>query len=136
MQELTFLEERDEALFVAYKNALRQPDVKSHQQAIEVAINSPTSQFWIEPYRAYREILWRKGSRRPFDISRNRRRLVDALYKRYLELKDKPSFRGCSTFFISQFAINTPAEGFYLSYRSAVRIINRKRNELRREKVE
>jgi hypothetical protein len=130
LEELTFLEERDEALFVAYKNALRQPDCKSHQQAISMAINSPTSQFWIEPYRAYREILWRKNGRRPFGVKRYRKELIDDLYTAYIRLKEQPMFRGCSTFFISQFAVGcTAPRGFYLSMRSAIRIINRKRHE-------
>ena len=133
MDELTFLEERDEALFVAYKTALRQPDCKSHQQAIDMAINSPTSQFWISPLMAYREILWRKsGHRRYQRIRGNRSRLVDDLYARYLDLSKQPLFRGCSTFFISQFAVGSVApRGFYISKRSAVRIINRKRYEKR-----
>ena len=130
MDELTFLEERDEALFVAYKNALRQPDCKSHQQAIDMAINSPTSQFWISPFRAYREILWRKSGKRPSHISNTRSRLVEDLYVAYLRMKEQPMFRGCSTFFISQFAVGSSApRGFYISKRSAIRIINRKRNE-------
>ena len=130
MDELTFLEERDEALFVAYKNALRQLDCKSHQQAIDMAINSPTSQFWIEPYRAYREILWRKNGRRPFGVKQYRKMLIDDLYAAYVKLKSQPMFRGCSTFFISQFAVGcTAPRGFYISTRSAIRIINRKRHE-------
>jgi hypothetical protein len=129
LNELTFFEERDEALFVAYKNALRQPDVKSHQQAIQVAISSPTSQFWIEPYRAYLEILWRKRNRRPHQISATRKILVDDLYNEYLKLKEQPLFRGCSTYFISQFAACRPAKGFYISELTATRIIHRKRHE-------
>jgi hypothetical protein len=133
VEELTFLEERDEALFVAYKNALRQPDCKSHQQAIDIAINSPTSQFWICPYRAYREILWRKNGHRPSRMSNGRRNLVDDLFAAYQRLERLPMFRGCSTFFISQFAAGSAApRGFYLSKRSAIRIINRKRHESRR----
>jgi hypothetical protein len=130
LEELTFLEERDEALFVAYKNALRQPDCKSHQQAIDMAINSPTSQFWISPFRAYREILWRKRGNRPSKMNACRRLLVEDLYKAYLRIKEQPTFRGCSTFFISQFAVGCAApRGFYMSTRSAIRIINRKRHE-------
>ena len=133
MEELTFIKERDEALFVAYKNALRQPDCKSHQQAISIAINSPTSQFWIEPYRAYIEILWRKRNRRPHSISKTRKMLVDDLYGEYLRLKEQPMFRGCSTYFISQFAACRPApRGFYISELTATRIIHRKKHESRK----
>ena len=129
MDELTFLEERDEALFIAYKNALRQPDCKSHQQAIDMAINSPTSQFWISPFQAYREILWKKKGVRPNHIRPLRKDLVNALYQRYELLCSKPTFRGCSTFFVAQFAMYESAPKFFLSTRSAIRIINRKRNE-------
>lgn len=129
MRELTFFEERDEALYQAYVNALRQPDVKSHQQAIEVAINSPTSQFWISPIQAYREILWKKKGVRPNHIRPLRHDLVDELYERYESLSHRPTFQGCSTYFISQFSAQSRASKFYLSMRSAVRIINRKRRE-------
>jgi hypothetical protein len=131
LQELTFIEERDEALYQAYVNALHQPDVKSHQQAIEVAINSPTSQFWISPIQAYREILWKKKGIRPNHIRPLRHDLVAELYERYKELSLRPTFRGCSTYFISQFSAQSRASKFYLSTRSAVRIINRKRREKR-----
>lgn len=132
MEEKTFIVERDDALFAAYKNALRQPDVKSHQQAIRVAISSPTSQFWIEPYRAYREILWCKNGRRPFRISRHRKELVEDLYREYLRLKEQPMFRDCSTYFVSQFAACRIApRGFYISELTATRIIHRKRYEKR-----
>lgn len=131
MRELTFFEERDEALYQAYVTALRQPDVKSHQQAIEVAINSPTSQFWISPIQAYREILWKKNGVRPNHIRHLRHDLVVELYDRYNDLSQKPAFRGCSTFFITQFSIQSGASKFFISMRSAVRIINRKRREKR-----
>ena len=131
LSESTFIEERDEALYQAYVTALRQPDVKSHQQAIKVAINSPTSQFWIEPYRAYLEILWRNRNSRPYPTGKYRKELVDDLYREYLALKDTCLFRDTSTYFVSQFAAGRPARGFYLSMRSAVRIINRKRREKR-----
>ena len=132
MREQTFIEERDEALYMAYINALRQPDVKSHQQAIVTAINSPTSRFWICPYRAYREILWCQNGKRPSHISKTRNELVIDLYNKYNEIKDKPSFRGCSTFFISQFAVASPTKCFYISYLTASRIIHKKREERRR----
>lgn len=131
MREQTFFEERDNALYDAYVTALRQPGVKSHQQAIETAINSPTSRFWISPFRAYREILWRKNGYRPHGgISKNRRALVDDLYSEYLRLRDRHMFRGCSTFFIIQFVVGMPAPGgFYMSATTAERIIYRKRCE-------
>lgn len=131
MSELAFIEERDEALYQAYVTALRQPDVRSHQQAIEVAINSPTSQFWVSPIQAYREILWKKKGVRPNHIRPLRHDLVDELYDRYNELSQKPTFRGCSTFFITQFSLQSRASKFFISMRSAVRIINRKRREKR-----
>ena len=131
MEEKTFIEERDEALYQAYVTALRQPDVKSHQQAIQVAVNSPTSQFWIEPYRAYLEILWLENKRRPKPIRSYRKQLVEDLYAAYLSVKDLPLFKGCSILFISQYAVGLPARSFYMSEITAKRIINRKRREKR-----
>ena len=129
MRDLTFITERDDALYQAYVTALRQPDVKSHQQAIQVAVNSPTSQFWIEPYRAYLEILWLENKRRPKPIRSYRKQLVEDLYAAYLSVKDLPLFKGCSILFISQYAVGLPARSFYMSEITAKRIINRKRRE-------
>ena len=134
LRDLTFIKERDDALYKAYVTALRQPDVKSHQQAIEVAANSPTSQFWIEPYRAYLEILWRENGYRPKPIRTYRKQLVDDLYEAYLSVKNLPLFRGCSIFFVSQYVVGLPARSFYMSGKTAKRIINRKRREKRRGK--
>lgn len=131
MRDLTFIKERDDALYKAYVTALRQPDVKSHQQAIEVAVNSPTSQFWIEPYRAYLEILWREKNCRPKPIRSYRKQLVDDLYEAYLSVKNLTLFRGRSILFISQYAVGLPARSFYMSEITAKRIINRKRRERR-----
>ena len=131
MRDLTFIKERDDALYKAYVTALRQPEVKSHQQAIEVAVNSPTSQFWIEPYRAYLEILWREKNCRPKPIRSYRKQLVDDLYAAYLSVKDLPMFKGYSILFISQYAVGLPARSFYMSKITAKRIINRKRREKR-----
>lgn len=80
---------------------------------------------------AYREILWRMHGHRRYKNIRDRRRcLVDDLYGVYLDLVKQPVFRGCSVFFVSQFAADSVApRGFYLSRRSAIRIINRKRSE-------
>ena len=131
MRDLTFIKERDDALYQAYVTALRQPDVKSHQQAIQVAVNSPTSQFWIEPYRAYLEILWLENKRRPKPIRSYRKQLVEDLYAAYISVKNLPLFKGCSILFISQYAVGLPARSFYMSEITAKRIINRKRREKR-----
>lgn len=50
-------DERDRCLYAAYLDALHKPEIKGHRQAINKALASPTSRFWISPLQAYRYIM-------------------------------------------------------------------------------
>lgn len=116
-----YYEERCGAFLKAYRNALSRKDIRSHNEALVAAMKSPADRYWVSVFQAYRYILlYRKGM---LPRSESKRRLVCDLYREFERLSAKPTFRGCSTFFIVQFAVGMPAPEFYLSHRTARRII-------------
>ena len=58
-----------------------------------------------------------------------RKKMINDIYEKYKELESKPTFSGCSTFFLVQFAVEQQAPEFYLSYNRAVAIITRIKRE-------
>lgn len=130
---IEFIPVRDRELYNAYKTAFRRPDVKSHKQAIQAAIKSGTSRFWISTFQAYREILKIKKGKPTGCVRTVRKRMIQKIYSAYQELEKKPAFRGCSTFFITSFAVQREAPEFYISYSRALAIISRINRERRNE---
>lgn len=121
-----YYEERCGAFVKAYRNALSRKDIHSHNEALEAAMKSPADRYWVSVFQAYRYILlYRKGV---LPRSQSKRRLVSDLHVEYERLAAKPTFKGCSTFFIVQFAVGMPAPEFYLSRRTARRIIEKSRH--------
>lgn len=135
-QKSEFIIERDNALYKAYRDALRSEKVHSHQQAIRVALNSPTSRFWIPSFQAYREILKVKKTGEIKSPRGIREKLIKDLYDKYLILKEKPMFRGYSTYFITCFVVSEAAPRFYISYSRALSIISRMRKQKQRRRKE
>lgn len=127
LSESEYYRERDEAFYRAYREALSRRDVRTHEDALRAALHSHTSQHWIPPFQAYRRILsCRKGV---YPKSERKRRLAESLYREYLQVCQVWYFKDCSTYFKAQFAVGRPADGFYISMRTARRIIERKRHE-------
>lgn len=128
--------ERDRCLYAAYLEALRDPNVKGHRQAINKAIASPTCRFWISPLQAYRYIMRvKKQEERPLATGEIRRRIMGEVFRLYEEMREKRAFKGCSVYFIASFLVHHEAPEFYLSYDRAYCIINkmkRKRNRGRK----
>lgn len=130
---IEFISMRDRELFEAYRSALRRSDIRSHKEAIHAAINSPTSRFWISPFQAYRCILkLQKGQK---SCMRGiRQKMISDLYQVFLEMSNnRREFKGCSTYFITGFAVNHSAPGFYISYHRASAIISRMNRERKHE---
>lgn len=126
MSESEYYRERDAAFYQAYKDALKRHDVHSHDEALHAAIHTPTSQHWIPPFQAYRRVLsCRKGV---YPKSERKRRLTESLYREYQKVSSVWYFRDCSTYFKTQFAVGRPAAEFYISMRTARRIVERARH--------
>lgn len=124
MASPTYIKERDAELFLRYYQTQKQEPTLSIEQAIRKAIKSPTSHYHVSLYETYREILNIIHKREPSrHMKPMRRKQIADIYKKYCELASKPTFKGCSVFFIVQFAIAEPAPQFYLSYSRAVNII-------------
>ena len=130
-----FIRARDEELYSAYKECLRKKEVRSHQKAIEMAIKSPTSRFWISIFWTYKEILRLKRGKPIMHIRSDRKRMVEKIYDIYQSLEQRPEFRRSSPFFIVSFAIQQPAPEFYISYSRALTIISKMRNDEKRKSV-
>lgn len=132
MAPSVYYDERSVAFFKAYKKALSRKDIHSHNEALLAAISSPADRFWVSVFQAYRYVLLYKKGVMPSSASK--RKLVSDLYIEYERLAGRSMFSGCSTFFIVQFAVGMPAPEFYMSYRTARRIIERMRHDKRQNK--
>lgn len=121
-----YYEEKYGAFLKAYREALSRKEIHSHSEALVSAMKAPADRYWVSVFQAYRYILlYRKGI---LPRSDTKRRLVLDLYAEYERLALRPTFKDCSTFFIVQFAVGMPAPEFYLSYRTARRIIEKSRH--------
>lgn len=127
--------ERDRCLYAAYLEALRDPDVKGHRQAINKAIASPTCRFWISPLQAYRYIMRvKKLEGRPLATGETRRRIMEDVFRLYEEMRTKRAFKCSSVYFIASFLVYHEAPEFYLSYDRAYCIINKMKRKRNRER--
>ena len=130
------IHQRDEELYLAYKKAFSQPNT-THIQAVQAAIHTPTSRYWVSPYYVYRDIRSRlRGYRTKYDpVSRRKKpravraTMYDELFQIYKSLTRQRYFRGYSTYFLVSFVINHQAPCFYIELRHAQRIIARMRKE-------
>lgn len=128
-----FIKERNKELYDAYKNCMRRKEVKSHKDAIRMAVKSKTSRFWISSFWTYKEILRLKRGKGIMHARDGRKRMIEKIYEIYTALEQKPEFRKCSPYFIVSFALQQPAPEFYISYSRALSIINKMRKNDNRE---
>lgn len=127
-----FIPERDKELYEAYRKAMRDRSVKSHQEAIEMAINSKASRFYISTFQAYRGILRIRRGEKKEGTRPVRDRMINDIYERVKELSGRREFKGCSIFFITSFAVFQEAPSFYISYSRALSIISKLKRERRK----
>lgn len=125
MAGFEYIDERDEALFQAYKDALRRKDVKTHNDAVNAAINTPTKRYWVSPHHVCRKILKYKKLQSTENVRPIREQALKEIYDIYQQLEKKPTFKGASAFFITTFAVQHQAPQFYLSHTRASAIISR-----------
>lgn len=126
MSNSSYILERDMELYLRYHEARKRNPALSCEQAIRQAVNSPTSRHWVsfnEVYRGVLNLIHGRGHSKKMKAIR--RKQIEDIYSIYKELAVRPTFKGCSVFFIVQFAIAEPAPQFYLSYPRARDIICR-----------
>lgn len=121
-----FALQRYKALWDAYCDAMSSPDVHSHSEALKKAISSPTSRYWISASEATRQIsLILAGQEPKYAKGGKKWKMIWKVYDEFLRLKELRQFKGCSTYFITSFAVLHPADSFYISFDRARRIINK-----------
>ncbi len=138
MSAIIEIKQRDEEFYQAYRKAFQQPGI-THKQAIQLAIHTPTSRYWVSSSYVYRDILSRiRGYAKRYDPSRRcnkhhpcKSNMYDELFAIYKRLSRQRYFQGCSVYFIVSFVINSPAPRFYIGHCQAQRIITQKRKEAR-----
>lgn len=133
MAGFEYIDERDEALYKAYLEALKKKQVKSHTEAIIEAINTPTKRFWISPHHACRKILKFKKMKEMGNARPIREEALKEIFAIYEKLETKPTFKGASAFFITTFAVQHEAPKFYISPTRAGAIISRMKRRRREQ---
>ena len=130
MSALCDIHERNAELYQAYKMAMSERGM-THSRAVEIAIQSPSSRYWVSPLYVYREIRTRlRGYARRYDPVMRRKKprackadMYNELWEIYKRLREKTYFKGCSTYFLVSFVVNQRAPHYYLSYREGLVII-------------
>lgn len=109
-------------LWLAFRRAL--PHAKSYNDAIRLAINSPSSRFWISPESARKEINARNNGRKSiYKMGGNKRKVFNIIYERYKKLRESRYFQKGSIYFVLSFALEGEAPCLYISYERARKII-------------
>lgn len=125
-------EERDNALYLAYKEAKKKlyesfdgdsEEARNiHNLALEMAIETRQDRFWITQDRTYRILRLLKSNKMP-KTWRTRRKMNEELLAAYERLKKKRMFMGMPLRFIASFVTFEPASGFFMSKSRAGRAI-------------
>lgn len=119
---------RQECLWKAYKEALKRPEIRSHEDAVRAAMNSPSPRFWISTKEAARQIArLERGQNTTYRINSCKQEIIKEVYKRYLRLK-RGFLKGSSIYMITSFAVMSEAPKMYISYNRARIIISSIRN--------
>ncbi len=116
--------ERDYELYAAYRRFMNEINV-THAKAVELAVKSPASRYWVSPNYLYREIRRREAGKETEKKSRTMRKspLYDRLYSDYLTIRERPTCRGLSKLALCDLLVNRPAPSFFLSEKRADEII-------------
>ena len=124
-----FKEEKQKALFRAYKNARKAlynsgiPSNMIHKEAIRMAINTPQDRFWITPYRVYRLLIDVVNKKRDHMTYGTRKEMYRQIVDTYYKIRGKRIFSGRPLIYIAQFVAYEPSQGFYMSESRAGRMI-------------
>lgn len=119
-----YIEARDRDLYEAYRRAWAN-GAKTHDQAIEIARNSPPRQLYVSEYYIYKIILAKRRGI-PFQNKKHhkvRHELYTHIVEEYERLKDKPMFNVMYISEIINYIVSRPPKAFYLSQYTATRII-------------
>ena len=124
---------RDEALFEAYTQAIRDMDFASQSEAIDYVRRNKAPRFYIDGHFCA-IIIGRMQKGMPTQLKgEQRKRKFDELYRLFREEKAKPENEGVSDGEICMRIVEMPAPEFYLNYRAASGIVARQREMRQKE---
>lgn len=120
-------EERDRALFDAYREAMGEHDFKTLKEAVNFVRNSPAPKWFTSPDRCAAEISRMIRGMRPFVRGRVRLKKYSDLLKAYKTACADPANELCCHYAICEKIVETPAPQWYLGYKQAFDIIIREK---------
>ena len=117
-------QERDNELYAIYRRFMKEINV-THAKAVELAVKSPASRYWVSPNYLYREIRRREAGNEMKEKSRTMRKssVYDSLYSDYLTIRERPTYCGLSKLALCDLLVNRPAPSFFISEKRADEII-------------
>lgn len=127
-----YQEQRDRDLLRAFREQLAQKDAKNIWDALERAVNSPASRFWVSEYRAASVIA---AMMRGADISRMtkmKQEMFTEIYSRVKVLMQKRPKDNLLDIVCS--VVNSPAPKFYLTRGSANVIIHKAKKRWKKQR--
>lgn len=133
-KDTSLREQRDEALFEAYTQAIREKFFASQSDAIDYVRRNKAPRFYIDGHFCA-IIIGRMQKGLPTQLKgEQRKRKFDELFRLFKEEKAKPENAGVSDGEICMRIVEMPAPEFYLNYRAASGIIAKER-EMRQKKM-
>ena len=122
-------EQRDKAIFDAYKKALAERDFQTQSEAVEYVRTHPAPRFFISAEFCAIVISRLAAGKHPGVSGHQRIRKFRELYRRYLIETDKPENASLSMREICWRIVDQEAPEFYLNFRATSEIINRQREK-------
>ena len=122
-------EQRDKAIFDAYRKALVEQGFQTQSEAVEYVRTHPAPRFFVSAKFCQIVIGRLIAGKHPGVSGKQRIRKFRELYRRYLIEKDKPENADLSVYEISWRIVDQQAPEFYLNFRAASEIINRQREK-------
>ena len=116
-------QQRDEALFFAYQEALKERAFKTQKEAIDYVLAHPAPQWFVSREFCAAVISCRLRGKCHYRMSKTKSRKFDALLNLYLEKRKEFPYCGMKHLAICEAIVEMPAPEWFLGYDMASRII-------------
>lgn len=121
------MEERDKAFYKAYRKAW-DDGARTHGEAVDAALASPTDRLWIsERYARIVIDKFRAGE----SVGSSRMGMYEDMWRQFKAARQSPALQYLPDSVLIRHVIYKPTAGFPLSRRTANRIIKRMRKMIR-----
>lgn len=119
--------EKKQDLLRAFNQIRRERELTSIIEGVALAIESPSSRFWVTPEQASREIKRMERGETSQKMSLLRKQMFEELYDRYSAARMQSEFAYKSVTYICSFIVMQPAPRFYIKLSSAIKMIKEQR---------